>query len=135
MPLYSKSATTHRSICKKPFVGSVQPLRFACTYHPSVVALLYRSSCDTAIKFTQRGVGRAPAHQNRTELFIEKHSPWNCVNLGRMPALLAVTRRLRTWEKALCRKGFSSQILYVIFFVSFFSILEQFWAVRPGVFS
>ena len=86
-------------------------------------------------KFTQEGVGRAPAHQNRTELFIEKHSPWNCVNLGHMPALLAVIRRLRTWEKALCRKGFSSQILYVIFFVSFFSILEQFWAVRPGVFS
>ena len=135
MPPYSKSATTHLSICKTPFVGSVQPLRFACTYHPSVVALLYRSSCDTAIKFTQRGVGRAPAHQNRTEQFIEKHSPWNCVNLGHMPALLAVIRRLRTWEKALCRKGFSSQILYVIFFVSFFSILEQFWAVRPGVFS
>ena len=135
MPLYSKSATTHRSICKTSFVGSVQLLRFDCTYHPSVVALLYRSSCDTAIKFTQRGVGRAPAHQNRTELFIEKHSPWNCVNLGRMPALLAVIRRLRTWEKVLCRKGFSSQILYVIFFVSFFSILEQFWAVRPGVFS
>ena len=135
MPPYSKSATTHRSICKTPLVGSVQPLRFACTYHPSVVALLYRNSCDTAIKFTHEGVGRAPAHQNRTELFIEKHSPWNCVNLGRMPALLAVIRRLRTWEKALCRKGFSSQILYVIFFVSFFSILEQFWTVRPGVFS
>ena len=134
MPQCSKSDTIHRSICKTSFVESVQLLRFACTYHPSVVALLYRNSCDTAIKFTQEGVGRAPAHQNRTELFIEKHSPWNCVNLGRMPALLAVIRRLRTWEKALCRKGFSSQILYVIFFVSFFSILEQFWAVSPGVF-
>ncbi len=135
MPLCSKSATTHRSICKTPFVESVQPLRFACTYYPSIVALLYRSSCGTAIKFTQGGVGRAPAHQNRTELFIEKHSPWNCVNLGRMPALLAVIRSLRTCEKALCRKRFFSQILYVIFFVSFFSILEQFWAVRLGVFS
>lgn len=135
MPLYSKSATTHRSICKTSFVGFVQPLRFACTYHPSVVALLYRNSCDTAKKFTQEGVGRAPAHQNRTELFIEKHSPWNCVNLGRMPALLAVIWSLRTCEKALCRKAFFSQVLYVIFFVSFFSILEQFWAVHLGVFS
>ena len=135
MTPYSKSATTHLSICKTPFVGSVQPLPFNCTYRPSVVALLYRSSCDTAIKFTQGGVGRAPAHPNRTELFIEKHSSWICVNLGRMPALLAVIQRLRIRKKALCRKGFSSQILYVIFFVSFFSILEQFWAVRPGVFS
>lgn len=135
MPLCSKSDTTHRSICKTSFVGSVQLLRFACTYHPIVVALLYRSSCDTAIKFTQEGVGRAPALQHRTKLFIEKHSPWNCVNLGRMPALLAVIWSLRTYEKALCRKAFFSQVLYVIFFVSFFSILEQFWAVRLGVFS
>ena len=44
------------------------------------------------LKFTQGGVERAPADPNRTELFIEKHSPWNCVNFRRMPALLAVIR-------------------------------------------
>ena len=71
-------------------VGPVHLSQFTCTHHLGVVALLYRSLCDTAIKFTQGGVVRAPAHPNRTELFIEKHSPRNCVNFRRMPALLAV---------------------------------------------
>lgn len=73
-----------------PLVGSVHLSQFTCTRHLGVVALLYCSLCDTAIKFTQGRVGRAPAHPNRTELFIEKHSPRNCVNFRRMPALLAV---------------------------------------------
>lgn len=75
-----------------PLVGSVHLSQFTCTHYLGVVALLYRSLCDTAIKFTQGGVERAPTHPNRTELFIEKHSPWNCVNFRRMPALLAVIR-------------------------------------------
>jgi len=79
-----------------PLVEFMYPSRFTSTYKPGVVALLYRSLCDTAIKFTQGRVGRAPAHPNRTELFIEKHSPRNCVNFRRMPALLAVIRRGKT---------------------------------------
>ena len=49
-------------------------------------------STRAVLKFTQGGVERAPAHPNRTELFIEKPSPRNCVNFRRMPALLAVIR-------------------------------------------
>ena len=89
-----------------PFVGSVHLSQFTCTHHLGVVALLYRSLCDTAIKFTQGGVGRAPAYPNRPELFIEKHSPWNCVNFRRMPALLAVIHGYENRQKALQRKDF-----------------------------
>ena len=44
-----------------------------------------------------------------------------------MPALLAVIHGPGMREKALRHKGFSALILYVIFFVSFSTILEQFW--------
>ena len=80
---------------------SVHLSQFTCTHHLGVVALRYRSLCDTAIKFTQGRVERAPAHPNRTELFIEKHSPWNCVNFRRMPALLAVNQGDKNRRKAL----------------------------------
>ena len=44
------------------------------------------------LKFTQGGVERAPAQHKALEHLYEKHSPRNCVNFRRMPALLAVIR-------------------------------------------
>ena len=95
-PLYTQD--THCWICSS--------IPITCTHHLGVVALLYRSLCDTAIKFTQGGVVRAPAHPNRTELFIEKHSPWNCVNFRRMPELLAANQGDKNSRKALQCKDF-----------------------------
>lgn len=96
LPIMSPIQQVHHNTppyMQTPLVGSVHLSQFTCTHHLGVVALLYRTLCDTDIKFTQGGVERALTHPNRTELFTEKHSPWNCVNFRRMPALLAVIHR------------------------------------------